>query len=434
MAYHNIHTHIFTMNNAPRKFLNLYMPEFAADTIDSITSTRAGAWATKVVLNNLGGSAGKKYASFLSVGKSAGQLDVFRELLEQYEDSSMKLTALTLYMEKLGAEASLSGFEGQIEEIITVKKRYPDRLLIFFSIDPRWKTTGDQIQNTLKTYFENKIHIDATRNDIFPFTGIKLYPSTGFYAFDEKLKPSLEWAADNHMPILTHCNYLGGIFNNDRDKLNTSLSPKDPYSGVYYPAPGKNHKLQSKFFNRLFNTQKAVNNKYYSSYFLEPNSYRSTLEYFRDVFKKPLKICFAHYGGNEHMNLQHAIDQGKKMDPGNYYGVNSSKNWCLQIRELMEEFDSVYTDISYALTDHNTHEFIFSEMLNKPYRDRILFGTDFYMTERKAKEKDTYTKFKKEALNRPITAKNGTVTNVWEMMAGSNVEDFLDSTFYEKGS
>lgn len=427
MPYHNMHTHIFTMNNAPRKFLHLYMPGFAADAVDKITSTKTGAGLMEWLLNKVGGNGGRKYASFLHVGKSASQVDVFRDLLDQYEDSSMKITALTLFMEKLGAEESVSGYEGQIEEILTVKKRYPDRLLIFLCVDPRWKATGAQILEKVKTYFETKLHIDATRDPVFAFAGLKLYPSTGFYAFDEKLKPTFEWAATNEVPILTHCNYLGGIFNNDRDYLEASMGPFDPYGGNYYPAPNQSHKNERKFFKRLLGTQNAANNKYYSSYFLEPYSFRSMLKYFRDDFGKPLKICFAHYGGNDHMKLQHALMSDKKLkDPGNYYGIDSGRNWCAQIQDLMEEFSSVYTDISYALTDPATHPFIFSEMINAQYSDRIMFGTDFFMTEREEKEKVTYNGFKKAAIGTRVGQ-----TNAWEIMARYNVEAFMKSAFYK---
>lgn len=416
------------MNNAPEKFLSLYMPEFAANAVDSITNTDRGARAVEWLLNKLPGKGGKRYASFLHVGKRAGQMDVFRDLLEQYSDSSMKITALSLYMEKLGAGNSTTGFEGQIEEIIQVKKRYPERLIAFFGLDPRWKASGTEIAETIKAYFNTKLEISAVSPSVFAFSGIKLYPSTGYYAFDEKLRPSFDWAAENNVPIMTHCNYLGGIFNNSRDYLKANLGAYNPYTGQSYPAPRADHELESKLFKRLFNTQKASNNQIYSGYFLEPYSYRKMLEHYCSI-NKPLKICFAHFGGNEHMKLQFRIEKEHIKDPGNYYAVEHSKNWCAQIQELLS-LPNVYTDVSYALTDHDTHDFIFNEMKTKNYRDRILFGTDFFMTERVAKEKDTYNLFKKKAMAVQVTKANGVVTNAWDMMASENVENYLKSNYY----
>jgi predicted TIM-barrel fold metal-dependent hydrolase len=416
------------MNNAPEKFLSLYMPEFAANALDNITNTDSGAKAVEWLLNKLPGKGGKRYASFLHVGKSSSQMDVFRDLLEQYSDSSMKITALSLYMEKLGAGRSITGFEGQLEGIIEVKKRYPERLIAFFGLDPRWKATGNEIAETIKNYFNNKIEISANTESIFPFSGIKLYPSTGYYAFDEKLKPSFDWAAENNVPIMTHCSYLGGIFNNNRDFLLANLKAVNPYTGQIHPAPRTDHKLENKIFKRLLNTQKAANNQIYSSYFLEPFSYKKMIEHYCSI-NLPLKICFAHFGGNEHMKLQYKIEKQQKNDPGNYYSVEHSKNWCAQIQELLK-LPGVYTDVSYSLTDHDTHAFIFHEMQNKSYRERILFGTDFFMTERVAKEKDTYNLFREKAMAVQVTKSNGVVTNAWQMMASENVENYLKGKYY----
>ncbi|PBQ33660.1 hypothetical protein CNR22_18380 [Sphingobacteriaceae bacterium] len=416
------------MNNAPEKFLSLYMPAVAANAIDSLTSTDGGAKAMEKLLNVLGGDSGKRYACFLHVGKRAGQMDVFRDLLQQYPDASMKITALTLFMEELGVERSVSGYEGQLEEIINVKRRYPERLLIFLSVDPRWKTSGQELLTTVKTYFDTQIKVAESQPAINAFTGLKLYPSTGFYAFDEKLKPTFEWAAQNNVPILTHCSYLGGIFNNNRDYLNASLRAWNPYLQSYHAAPKPGHKLESKFFRRLINTQKLGNNQNYCSYFLEPESYRAMLQYFKDQ-GTPLKLCFAHFGGSEHMMLQNTINNGGKNAADDYYGVNNTVNWTAQIQQLMLDFDSVYTDVSYSLTDHKTHDFIFSE-LKKPYGDRILFGTDFFMTERVAKEKDTFAIFRRKALEYSLVSKQGVASNAWDIMASANVEKYLNSKYY----
>jgi predicted TIM-barrel fold metal-dependent hydrolase len=410
MQFYNVHTHIFTMNNAPRRFLELYMPQWAAWTVDKITNTQVGSWLVRGLLNTVGGQGGKRYASFLQIGKSSSQNDVFRHLIESYEDSSIRMVALTLYMEKLGADASMSGYEGQLEEIIALKKRYPDRLLPFFCIDPRWKSSGDEIALLTEKYFNRKVVVQGKEHS--PFAGIKIYPSTGFYPFDVRLMPVMEWAAANGVPVMTHCSYLGGIFNNDADFVKASLNPYDPYAKRYYDKPCyvSDHK------------KARVNNQRSCSYFLEPHAYESMIKYFAEK-GTPLKICFAHFGCDKHMLLEHKKDTS----PQKYYGVLSDKNWTAQIRDLMTRYPGVYTDISYSLTNHDTHDFIFDE-LNQPYGDRILFGTDFFMTEREDKERVTYTHFKAKALQRSNVSD---AANAWEKLAMLNVEQFLKSNFYQ---
>lgn len=443
MPTYNVHTHIFTMNNAPRKFLELYMPKLAASAVDKITNTQVGSWIVRTALKKLGGDGGKRYASFLQIGKSSNQNNVFRHLIESYEDTSIKMVALTLYMEKLGADASMSGYEGQLEEVIALKKRYPERLLPFFCVDPRWKANGIEIRDTVDRYFKQKIKVN--NKEYSPFVGLKIYPSSGFYPFDERLKPVMEWAARHGVPVMTHCSYLGGIFCNDADFVKASLNPRDPYNGhVYYDKPCY-----------ISDDKKdRVRNQRSCSYFLEPHSYESMIRYFskperawyaddatyhqklgeyeRRVAEdprnaNPLKICFAHYGGNKHMLLEHTKDPS-----GTFYGVKANDNWCKQIKDLMK-YKGVYTDISYSLADEATHPFIFDELRSERY-DRIMFGTDFFMTEREKEERLLYTEFKMKAIRETAAVKTDAdkiARNAWERIAMKNVDDYLASDFYQ---
>ena len=443
MQFYNVHTHIFTMNNAPRRFLELYMPRWAASTVDKITNTQLGSWIVRGLLNTFGGHGGKRYACFLEIGKSSSQDSVFRHLIESYEDNAIRMVALTLFMEKLGADASISGFEGQLEEIIALKKRYPQRLLPFFCVDPRWKASGLDIKSTTERYFERKLTV--MDKEFSPFVGLKIYPSTGFYPFDLKLMEVMEWAARKEIPIMTHCSYLGGIFNNDADFVKASLNPYDPYNGVYYDKPSyvSDHK------------KARINNLRSCSFFLEPHAYESMIRYFlppnRDWYEydsvynqkkvdyekrleegringNPLKICFAHFGSKEHMLLELGKKNEKNVKKSDFYGVLKDQNWTAQICNLMKKYPGVYTDISYSLTDKSIHPFIFDQLNDDSYGDRILFGTDFFMTERKAIERNIYTVFKSEALKK--TNVSG-ARNAWEKIAMLNTEKYLKSDYYK---
>ena len=422
MSHYNVHTHIFTMQNAPKDFLHLYLPGFAANLVDNVTSTQAGSNLVQGLLR-LAGNGGRKYASFLSVGKSAHPKYVFNELLSAYDNDDVKIVALTLYMERLGAGSSESGYEGQLEQVLEVLRMHDTKLLPFLGVDPRWKGNGVELCATVQNYFNTPVKVNEMKS-VNPFYGLKFYPSTGFYFFDERLKETLTWAAAHGVPLLTHCSYLGGIYNNDRDYLLSHVSAFNVYTGKNHPAPAAHHKLEKKIFRRMIGVQKSKNNLYYSSYFLEPESYRSVLTYFRDVVKTPLKLCFAHFGSDEHMVLQGGNENLKE----NLFGVLPRENWAKQIQNLMLEFDTVYTDISYSLTNKKTHDFIFNE-LNKSYGNRILFGTDYYMTEREGKERDTYNAFKAKALQKQITL-NGVTQNAWDMIAGTNVQGFLKSGYF----
>lgn len=423
MQFYNVHTHSFTMKNAPRKFLHLYLPGVAANIVDSITATKAGASSMSWLLSKLGNGS-KRIASFLKIGKSADQLSVFENLLQQYDNPTMKFVALTMYMEKCGADASETGFEGQLEEIMKVKQQYPDNLLVFMGIDPRWKYDGKELRKTVESYFETKIRVTGTRN-VYPFVGLKLYPSMGFYAFDERLKETFEWAADNGVPILSHCNYLGGIYTTDTAYIKGNLNPYDVYSNQYYASNFPNsdspcYQEKKKFWKRILGTNTNTNNLNTCSYFLEPASFTTMIDYFNQK-GKPLKICLAHFGGDEHILLEY-----NKSSDNNFYGM-IKQNWCGQIRQLMTKYKTVYTDISYAVHNEKIHNSILQELDNKDYGDRILFGTDFFLTEREMPEQEDYTAFKNKATVQQLSNYKCTA---WEQIANRSVETFLKSKYY----
>jgi predicted TIM-barrel fold metal-dependent hydrolase len=419
MQYYNIHSHVFTMRNAPVKFLSLFLPGVAADLIDTLTNTQAGSRAFAAALSRLGGNLGKRYASFLSIGKNSDEIDVFRILSVQYE-SGFKFAALTMYMESLGIKGSESGFEGQLEGVMDIKQRYPDDLLVFLGIDPRWKGNGTELRQIVEEKFNYRLAVAGGRS-VYPYVGLKLYPSAGFYAFDSGLKETFEWAADNGVPIISHCNYLGGIYNNDMAYLKGCLSNQpDPYdNNAIYKQP-----VYSQHFNLgkwLLGTNKAANNKQTCSYFLEPHSYVTLLEYFQGK-RTPLKLCLAHYGGDQQIRMQNGLQ--KATVPTGVTNVN----WCAQIRDLIRQFDGLYTDIAYALFDSKIHKPIIHDLEDARLGDKILFGTDFFLTEQEMPERQDYTAFMTTARAHPMKRVNG--LTAWDVIASQNPERFLYSKYY----
>lgn len=426
VQFYNIHTHIFTMRNAPGRFLNLYLPSITANFIDKATNTKAGVWALGSLLRYAGGNAGRRYASFLQIGKSASQADVFEQLMAQYDDPNTKFATLTMYMDKCGADVSESGFDGQLQEALDVKRRYPDNLLLFMGIDPRWKYSSTELRKTVQAYFEKKLTVTATRS-VYPFVGLKLYPSMGFYSFDPKLKETFEWAADNGVPVISHCNYLGGIYTNDTSYIKSNLNPFDPYSKKLYnenfgSKPPEYYEEES-ISRRLFGIEENRNNLRTCSYFLEPASYRTMIDYFAKQ-PTPLKLSLAHYGGSDQILIEYRLQTMKPQ-----YGMQPNQNWCAQIKDLMSIYPNVYTDISYALANRSTHPFILDDLDNKTYGHRIMFGTDFFLTERELPEQKDVALFKEDASGRRLT--NYDNVSAWEQIACRNITGFLNSRFYD---
>jgi len=414
------------MKNAPKRFLYLYLPDVAAWLVDAITATKPGSAAMSWLLSKLGNGS-KRYASFLKIGKSADQLMVFENLMKQYQEPTMKFVALTMYMEKCGADISETGFEGQLEEIIKVKRQYPDNLLVFMGIDPRWKYSGKELRQTVESYFESKISVTSARS-VYPFVGLKLYPSMGFYGFDQRLKETFEWATDNGVPVLSHCNYLGGIYTTDTSYLKGNLNPFDAYSEKLYSEnfPNSNppvYQEQKRFWKKIMGTNNNTNNLNTCSYFLEPVSFRTMIDFFSKK-PKPLKICLAHFGGDEHI----LNELGNRPLNTNLFGM-LQQNWCGQIRRLLTDYSNVYTDISYAIHNADIHPHILKELNSPVYGNRIMFGTDFFLTEREMPEQDDYTAFRNVAVQYRLS--NYGDAAAWDQIAGVNIEKFLQSKYYD---
>ena len=433
MQYYNVHSHTFTMHNAPSNFLSLFMSDGMASVVDSITDTKAGANTIEFLMRGIGGNLGKRYASFLAVGKSKTQRDVFEEMRRQYDDPRTKFIVLTLYMEECGAGVSESGYEGQLEQLITAKAMYPDNLLIFLGIDPRWKGGGTALRKWVQNYFEKKIQITATRS-VYPFVGLKLYPSLGFYAFDERLKETFEWAADNGVPVLTHCNYMGGLYNNVSSYLKANLDPIDPYTGQRYSQRvGKVPQyvqVSANGWQKMMGTIDSKSNQRTCSYFLEPESYRTMIEYFEKK-NKPLKICLAHFGGGNQITTSMGVRHVGDIEEQQPYGVLGT-NWYQQVLNLMQQHPSVYTDVSYAIYDTTIYPEVFKALNNATYGDRVMFGTDFFLTEREQAEKDTLNKFRTEAMKLTQRIERLNNANAWDVIAGTNTHNYLmkDNKYY----
>ena len=422
--YKNAHTHIFTMHNAPKNFLQLYMPAFLANGVDTFTNTEAGSWVIRQVAK-LSSGMFKRYATFLQIGKSSDQITVFENLMSRYPNETMQFITLCQNLEYLGVGRSISGFEGQIEEVMSIKKTYPNTILPFFGLDPRWKSNGTEIRKTVERYFETKIEVGGS--EVYPFHGLKIYCSTGHYIFDEKLKETFEWAADNGVPVMSHCYYLGGIYNFDKNYIANNLNPFDVYLNQRYNDP--KFIEQENWISRQLKLNRRANCRKSCSYFQEPYSYQSMLDYFAKR-PDPLKICFAHYGGVDQIRASMGLEKEKEQKLP--YGVGKM-NWFTQVQTLMSQHTNVYADISYniaeALLKKNSNNLLYDVFLNEvkqTYGSQILFGTDYFMTEKDSLEQDAVQGFKNYACQNYLV--NG--KSLWEQMARANPNQYLKSKYY----
>ncbi|WP_343634770.1 amidohydrolase family protein [Fluviicola sp.] len=399
--FSNIHTHVFNSECVPDNFLRILPSKFVRRMPRMIKHILDTKWARKTIafFAQMGRKKDSnkrktfdKYIGFLEVATQRKQLDVFElefEVGKQF-DSSVRIVGLTMNMDFMDNNASKHQitFETQLEAVKDIKRYYPANFFPFLGIDPRHKS-GTDLVNWSKDYFEMGLEHKGT---IFPyFSGIKLYPALGFFAFDPRLDNLYAYAEENQLPVITHVTRVGSQYigskitelippnpktlSNNNPESNQAMTEIYERIGVYYQ---KNWIAD----NLIGDNDKACD------LFSHPQNYIPILE------KYPkLKICLAHMGGSNEI-----IDNTAKDPDLRKIRRVDSQLWCDRIRDMMVKYPNLYTDISYTLSDLDDKKVKAAiiafmktpdnqgELLAK----RVLFGTDFFMTEQEKRESELF--------------------------------------------
>lgn len=373
-SYYNAHTHIFSADCAPRDFLKvgLNIGDKAAATLEWMLRSKVGQLFLK---SRLGNSILGRQAEFVRIGTMKSQFEVFENNLLDYDASSpytgIKFVTLTLDMDYM-ADAKYApdrDFEAQLWDIITkVKPTYPNRVFPFLGVDPRNPRNLDFDKN-IKRWFDNKT-----------FAGIKLYPSHGFFPFDPRLDKIYKYAADNNIPVMTHCTRTGSFYIGSNvwsliPQTISSLEPNDP--------------AMTNIINRISLYRNTSDKKFRENLrvcnlFLHPENYIPVLNKYPN-----LKICFAHLGG-----VMEVLGENNKKDKKTaelfkdiYQFENAAKSWYEWICDILAKYPNTYSDISYSLHNADAMDQVKKDLVRSRLPSgRILFGTDYFMVEQEAAE------------------------------------------------
>lgn len=252
-------------------------------------------------------------------------------------------------------------YEGQLRELMTIKKLMPDRVFPFYSIDPRRDHEfKDGVLGEIQRYVgKNK-----------PFVGLKLYSSLGYSPTDPVLygggdHPSVySWCEGQGVPITVHYAPTGFCH---------MLSACKVRGDVYYPAAGKVVPVELLYEEGKIPFEKSIQDHGLFDVAEErllllnhPKLWRKVLE------KYPLlRINFAHCGGK---------DQLVKSASGDSTGF-----WTDEVLDMVCTFKNVYADLSCFDTAQDgdnaltlVHDAVYCKLPPRAKR-KILYGSDFYM-------------------------------------------------------
>ncbi len=152
---------------------------------------------------------------YLNIGRYAfhtQQIRILGKLRRQYPEGS-GFVILPMDMEYMEMGKVKKGYRAQMEELAGLKKNHEKIIFPFVFADPRRLVTEPD-------YFRYEVKdSDVVLQDCFVkqyieekhFSGFKIYPALGYYPFDVALLPLYKYAADNGLPVLTHC-IKGTIF------------------------------------------------------------------------------------------------------------------------------------------------------------------------------------------------------------------------------
>ncbi len=360
MDFINCHIHTFTIKHIPHKFLPFRLVQILKPKI----IRKPLGWFLRKVLPITNRDLLDRYINFIEITANKSQEDTLNHVMDYYPENT-KFIVLPMDMKYMQAGRVKVGLEKQLEELLKVYNKYPNTVIPFIAVDPR----RDGILDLVKKYIE-----------IHNFKGIKIYPRIGFYPNDERLKPIYEYAQNNNIPILSHCS-RGGVYTK---KISKKM--------LDHPTRGKVKKIKPKEF---------------SHYFTEPQNYNGIMEEFPN-----LKLCLAHFGGNNEWDAY--LDK-----PWNSKNPDlEDKSWVSDIVDLMKKHTNLYTDISYTAFHSDRYFPLMNIFLDdNKIKDRIMFGSDYYMVERE----------KKSEREMALKVRYALGEEKFKMISNNNIKNFLNN-------
>ena len=327
----------------------------------------------------------------------------------------------------------------QMEGILAIKQRKQDKDTFhpFVFADPRRMQDKRYFDYTVDHSTGQVALVKGCLMQVYledhQFSGIKMYPALGYYPFEEQLLPLYKYCVQNNLPIMTHC-IKGTIFYRGKKKPqwdthpvftegkvdNTTKQQLDDDDKVDFDINATYIHAED---NALHLNQ--VKNIEFCNNFTNPLNYLCLLEehllqqvvakatdpriktifyatdnQWRNGGLQDLKLCFAHFGGDDQwkrflesdrdnytsqliLQPQKGIDffnnTSGKPSPGKLAYIWKYVDWYTIICSIMLQYKNVYADISYILHDAVILPLLKQTLSNANLMPKVLYGSDFYV-------------------------------------------------------
>ena len=332
---YNCHVHLFTAEAVHSAYLPLSLARVARSRVGS----RIGRFVLRTIWPLRSMDRLDRIAAVVDIGSLPSQKAVLQHVMGFYPQDT-RFVALPLDMDYMkddrGTGKPPQDYLSQLDELRSLKAEtaYEEVLIPFVCADPR----RPDVFEVVKTYLEE-----------YGFGGIKLYPPLGYYPFDERLGDVYAYAQDHQIPIVTHCT-RGGVYYKGTITQEMRAHPK---TGEHLPE--RRH-------------------KHFTDHYTDPRNYEYVLDKYED-----LKLCVAHYGGEDewHRYLN---------DP--WPNPSTRESWLSVISGLIRNHRNVYADISFTAHNERFWPLIKVLMNTDGLRDKIIYGSDFYVVRKEVTERE----------------------------------------------
>lgn len=414
-TFTNNHIHIFNDKCVSRNFLKVIPSKglrFFAPQVLNLLKGSGGRLIVKMMAKAGRKKSGKKRTmadkmiSFLNIALQATQEEVLKTEMDTAlsYDPSARVVALTMNMDYMDDELPPMSFETQLIDVMNIKFRNAQSFFPFLGIDPRHKS-GTQAEEWAKKFFERGVQ---RKGSYFPyFVGLKLYPALGFFPFDWRLNELYRYAEANALPVMSHCTRVGSqyigkniegliprVFSAEELSQYTAATPEGSQN---IADAFKNIQARiTAFYSRdgwIKNNKRGANDKA-CDLFSHPENYVPLLNRYPN-----LKICLAHMGGASEIWAEKYDDDVLDMrEVDRSISKDEPLLWSERIREMMIRYPNLYVDISYTLSSLEEENVLkkILEFFDTPdntgalLSERVLFGTDFFMTEQEMREAELF--------------------------------------------
>jgi predicted TIM-barrel fold metal-dependent hydrolase len=439
------------------------------------------------------------FQRYLNIGRYTFHKDqgtIFSKLRAQYPIGT-GIIILPMDMEYMGAGQPKVRYREQMEKLaeLAAHEKNQDNVFPFVFIDPRRIVPLDKEINTQsgdKIFCDfnvqrGKVELaECFVKDLVEkknFRGFKIYPALGYFPFDENLLLLWKYAADNNIPIMTHC-IRGTIFYRGKKKNEWNEHPvfEQAYSKqpIERDAEDKLSVDDDVRDHLLANAQETnyvpldlpqMKNVEFQDNFTHPMNYLCLLEeellrklihygvtknnnqrlamafgYTNELTPlthnlKHLKICFAHFGGDDEWKRYFEKDrdnyssqltkypeegiqffQTVKGQPsrGKPEHIWKYTDWYSIICSIILQHTNVYADISYILHDNPAILPLLKQTLhNEALKEKVLYGTDFFVVRNHKSDKEMLADYLE-----------GLTEEEFEQVAKDNPRAYLSTTIH----